>query len=53
LGTYVYINNEDISSGKYIMWDPSAQKRQGCCSSMSPGPSSKETEEVFPAVACT
>lgn len=48
-----YIYCEDICWGKYIVWDPSAQERQGCCSFMSPGPSSSKAEYVFPTGACT
>lgn len=39
--------------GKYIMPHPTAQDRRGYCSSMSPGPTSSEAEDVFPAGACT
>lgn len=50
---HVYIHREDICWGKYIVWDPSAQETQGCCSSMSPGLSSSKAEYVFPTGACT
>lgn len=32
---------------------PTAQEKRGYCSSMSPGPTSSEAEEVFPVGACT
>ena len=39
--------------GKYIMPDPTAQGRRGCCHSMSPGPASSKAEHVFSVGTCT
>lgn len=47
VNSFVHVCTETVR-GKYIMPTPTAQERGGFCSSMSPGPASRDAEDVFP-----
>lgn len=41
------MNGENTVRRKYIILEPTAQERLGCCYSMSPSPTSSKAEHVF------